>query len=98
MSQTARQFIFLTAAIILITAGSMLLLLGALSGSAPNPTRPAPTILAAPSPTAPPEAQSEPPTPAENGAIALILGAISAALVALLSLSVLRTQRPSQER
>lgn len=98
MSQTARQFIFLTAAIILITAGAMLLLLSALGSPAPSPTRLAPTISAAPSPTVLSETPTAPPTPAENGVIALILSAISAALVALLSLSVLRTQRPSQER
>ncbi len=98
MSQTLRQFAILTAVIILLTTSAMLLLLSTLSSPAAPSARFVPTTLAAPSPTDMPQAQSEPPAPAPNSAIALIIGMVSGFLVILLSLALLRAQRTSSEQ
>lgn len=98
MSQTMRQFAVLTVVIILITVGAMLLLLSALGSPAPSPPRPTATFVAAPSPVPSPTLQPERAAPIPSGVMALIIGAVSGLLVLMLSLSLLRAQRTSQER
>ncbi|PJF32236.1 MAG: hypothetical protein CUN51_01010 [Candidatus Thermofonsia Clade 1 bacterium] len=93
-----RQFAILTAVIILITVGAMLLLLSALGSPAPSPPRPTATLIATPDPVPSPTLQPERDAPVQSGAIALIIGAVSGLLVLMLSLSLLRAQRTSQER
>jgi tellurite resistance protein TehA-like permease len=96
MNQPVRQVIVLAGVIIALTLGAMLLLLSTFGSPAPLPPRTAAPTQAAVSPTPSLEASTLQ-TPAENGVIALILGGVSLLLVAMLSRSLLRAQRPSQE-
>lgn len=96
MSQTVRQFAILTTVIILITVGAMLLLLSALGSSPPSSPRPTATFIATPEPAPSPTPERD--ASVQSGAIALIIGAVSGLLVLILSLSLLRAQRTSQER
>lgn len=97
MSQAARQVIVLSAAIIAITFGAMVLLLSAISSPSDGSVRLATPTLALPRPTVEPVAPIERTAPVSSGTIALLIGGVSGLLVVMLSLAVLRTRRISQK-